>query len=350
MPRPPGGPGREGEGLPRAVREPKPPWSAVPVEIRAAVERLLGARVARATRAYGGYAPSATFRLLLADGRRAFYKGLHPGANEHMRSALPVEERVYRELGDRLGGWAPAYLGSVAHEVWPALLLEDLGPAAVPPWTASAVRDAAEDFARFHRRNLDASLPAWLSRTDWQQFADIWSRLRTQGDGLRSAAALAGRRADEAEEWLDVALPVLEAAALRVRDIPPPYTLLHEDTRSDNLRLVGGRLKLFDWNWASAGPPEFDAVALAESVAAEGGPDPEAVIARYEVVLSLRPEAVAATVAGFAAYFSAVAWRPPPPGLPRVRAVQRRQLKACLPWAARLLGLPAPGWVRAIRD
>lgn len=328
--------------------EPKPAWSSVPPDVRAETERLLGARVARATRAYGGYAPSATFRLRLADGRRAFFKGLHPGANEHMRRALPIEERVYRELGERIGPWSPAYLGSVRHEVWHALLLEDLGPATIPPWTASVTRDAARDFARFHLRNVEADLPEWLSRTDWQEFAEIWGRLRALEGGIRSAAALAGGRAEEAEEWLDVALPALEAAALHVCEIRTPYTLLHEDTRSDNLRLREGRLKLFDWNWASVGPAEFDAVALAESVAAEDGPEPEAVIAWYEEVLALRHEAVAACVASFAGYFTAVAWRPPVPGLPRVRSVQRRQMKACLPWAARLHGLSAPDWIRAI--
>ncbi len=38
------------------------------------------------------------------------------------------------------------------------------------------------------------------------------------------------------------------------------------------------------------------------------------------------------------------------PGLPRLRTVQRRQLKASLRWAARLLDLPAPAWVSAVAD
>lgn len=45
-------------------REAKPSWSMVPTAVRREVDRVLGAPVARAVRAYGGYAPSATFRLL----------------------------------------------------------------------------------------------------------------------------------------------------------------------------------------------------------------------------------------------------------------------------------------------
>ena len=61
-----------------SIREAKPIWSVVPEAVRAETERILGARVARAARAFGGYGPSATFRLILDDGRRAFFKGVYP--------------------------------------------------------------------------------------------------------------------------------------------------------------------------------------------------------------------------------------------------------------------------------
>ena len=38
------------------------------------------------------------------------------------------------------------------------------------------------------------------------------------------------------------------------------------------------------------------------------------------------------------------------PGLPRLRSVQRRQLKASLRWASQRLGLPYPSWLRAVPD
>jgi hypothetical protein len=50
----------------RIGAEPKSAWRAVPRAVRSQVEGLVGARVARALRVWGGYAPSPTFRLFLA--------------------------------------------------------------------------------------------------------------------------------------------------------------------------------------------------------------------------------------------------------------------------------------------
>jgi hypothetical protein len=107
---------------------------------------------------------------------------------------------------------------------------------------------------------------------------------------------------------------------------------------------------MFDWPFASVGPAEFDAAAFAQAVAAEGGPTPERVLAWYEEVVALRPGALDACIAGIAGLFADRAWRPPVPGLPRLRSIQRRQLKATLPWAARRLDLPHPEWIDAVPD
>src|SRR5579884_3898996 len=88
--------------------EPKPPWRSVHPAVRHAAEDILGARVRRATRAWGGYGPTPTYRLRLADGRAAFFKAVDPGANDHMHAAFRQEERVYAELGPLIGPWAPA--------------------------------------------------------------------------------------------------------------------------------------------------------------------------------------------------------------------------------------------------
>jgi thiamine kinase-like enzyme len=140
-----------------------------------------------------------------------------------------------------------------------------------------------------------------------------------------------------------------EKAALLLK-LRPPFAFMHFDTRSDNIRLQGKLLRLFDWNFACAGPIEFDAAAFAQSILMEGGPEPERVIAEYDLVLPLRPAALDASIAGIAGYFADRAWRPPVPGLPRIRSVQRRQLKASLGWAARHFGLPDPRWLAAVAD
>jgi hypothetical protein len=88
--------------------EAKPTWKQVPDGVRRLVASTLGADVVEAEQAWGGFAPSATFRLRLADGRRAFFKGAGDFANDHMRWALAREERVYREVGLPRPNWIEA--------------------------------------------------------------------------------------------------------------------------------------------------------------------------------------------------------------------------------------------------
>ncbi len=78
----------------RAGVEVKPPWRRVPQPVRRKVAEALGAPVARAQRVWGGYAPTPTFRLALAVGRRAFFKDTNHTSNDSSRYALAVEERA----------------------------------------------------------------------------------------------------------------------------------------------------------------------------------------------------------------------------------------------------------------
>src|SRR5436309_4801111 len=243
---------------------------------------MLRSRVARAERVYGGYAPSATFRLVLANGKRAFFKASYPlPADSAVRWVVDKEERVYRRLGTLISRWAPRFLGSFARLGWHVLLLEDLGPRTMPPWTPAKARRATRSYAEFHKSTLGRALPRGLSRTQHHDFAGFWGELAKTGE-IERVASLAHRGKDEAREWIDVVLPVprqLEDAHAKNK---PPFRLLHFDTRSDTSRCPGGLLRIFDWPFASVGPAEFDVAAYAQGVTAEGGPEPERVLAWYE--------------------------------------------------------------------
>jgi Ser/Thr protein kinase RdoA (MazF antagonist) len=130
-------------------------------------------------------------------------------------------------------------------------------------------------------------------------------------------------------EWLDSALPSLvgaEGAANLAGD-----SLMHVDVRSDNICFAGDRTILVDWNSACVGNPVVDVAFWLPSLALEGGPLPSE-------ILRDQPE-IAAMVAGF---FACRAGLPPIPTAPRVRQIQLAQLRAALPWAAEVLGLPPP--------
>ena len=336
--------------MPSPKREDKPPWSAVPSRLKADVARVLGSAVVRAVRTYGGYGPSATYVLTLADGRRAFFKGTYPlPKGSGVRWTLEQEALVYRRLGTMIQPWAPGYLGSVRAEGWHGLLLEDAGGVPVLPWTPVKAKRAARAYAAFHASTLGRSLPGWLSRTQHRGFAVFWRRIARDEAARDRLAGLAGRRSNEASAWLRTNIATLARAERVLRQAEEPFALLHFDTRSDNLRLNGSALRMFDWPFACVGPPELDVAAFAQSIAAEGGPTPEAVIGWYESVLPLRRAVLVGSVAGIAGYFADRAPRPAPSGLPRLRSFQRRQLSSSLAWAARALDLPAPSWLLTSR-
>lgn len=334
--------------MPQAGTEDKIPWQAVPVGVRQRVDEALGRTVVRGVRVWGGYGPTPTFRLQLADGSRAFFKGTNAASNEFARRALVREERVYRELGRLLGTWSPRCFDAFQLGDWHVLLLEDVGTATAPPWTPDLTRRLMHAYADFHASTLGAELPDWLPRLSNVARRLTWSRVADESDGLRVVAALAHGQEAEALTWLQAALPALSAAADAVAEFDEPYALLHGDTRSDNLRFRGGRLALFDWPSIKVGRPEFDLVEFAQTIAVEGGPDPDQLVASYEERLPLRTDALGACIAWWAAYFADLAWRLDIPGLPRLRPFQRRQLRVLLAWAARRLALPEPEWLDAM--
>jgi len=332
------------------IREEKPTWSQVPLSVRAETESRLASRVVRATRAYGGYAASATFRLMLANGKRAFFKaGYPPPPGSAAIFPIAQETRRYAALAPMVGRWMPRQLGAFRRDRWDVLLMEDLGAPTIPPWSTDKARRASRSYARFHARTLGTRLPRGLSRTQHRRFGMFWGNAGKTWE-LSRAATVAGRRADEAEEWLSVVLPTLRAAERDLVRAKPPFVALHFDTRSDNVRLVGDRLVMFDWPWASAGPAEFDLAAFAQAANAERGPEPERIVEWYKEVLRVRERELTGSIAGIAGYFTFAAWRPPLPGLPRLRSIQRKQLRASLAWAARHFALPEPRWLAAVPD
>ncbi len=87
---------------------------------------------------------------------------------------------------------------------------------------------------------------------------------------------------------------------------------------------------LVDWNLLCRGNAQIDRAFFVQTITVEGGPPP----------WELMPEADPGIVSVAAGFFADRAPAPPLPKAPRVRDVQLAQLRVCLPWAARVLGLP----------
>ena len=101
------------------------------------------------------------------------------------------------------------------------------------------------------------------------------------------------------------------------------------DVRSDNICFRDGRALLVDWNQTVLAHRDVDIACWLPSLHAEGGPAPE------EILPDAGP--LAAVISG---YFAERAGKPVIPTAPRVRVVQKQQLRTALPWAVRSLGLP----------
>ena len=114
-------------------------------------------------------------------------------------------------------------------------------------------------------------------------------------------------------------------------------TLLHFDTRADNLLIAGDRVFVIDWPHARVGAAFIDWLAMAPSVAMQGGPSPDELMSRFDLSAISRDrfDAVLCSVAG---YFVVGALEPPPPGLPTVRAFQAAQGEVALAWLRERLG------------
>lgn len=301
-------------------------WADVPEHVRDAVAGLLGAAVTAHEPQGGGFSPGAAERLLLADGRRAFVKAGNVALNEYTPGMYRREAEITAALPPQVpathlvdcyddGDWVALILADVdgrnPHVPWRSdelaaviatldQLADELTPA--PVIDVPTAREALELDAAGFRRLLDVG------------FADFEPLV-----------------AGHLPELLRLTDDSLEAVG--------GETLVHMDIRADNLLVrADGTVVLVDWPHACIGAAWLDSLLLLLNVAVYGGHDIDALTASTPVLARADPAAIDAALALLASYFSH-AWRqPPPPGLPTVRAWQKRQGDVVLPWLARRRG------------
>lgn len=87
-----------------------------------------------------------------------------------------------------------------------------------------------------------------------------------------------------------------------------------------------------DWPWGCIGPAWLDTVLLALNVIVHGGDGDQ-------LLRGIDPQSATDVIAGFVGFFLDISRQPPPPAIPTVRAFQRAQGDALLPWVrARMTG------------
>ena len=252
-------------------------------------------------------------RLVDATGRRAFVKAASTEVNPVTPSMHRREALVASQLPPELG--SPRVLGSYDDGTCVALVLEDVeGREPGVPDDLPAVLAALDRLAQ-------VPAPAWLPPVGPSLEGDFggWRRLAEAGEPV--------------EDWADAHLDRLVALEDHWPEAVSGDRLLHLDLRTDNMLLrPDGSVALVDWPGAAAGNPLLDVICLLPSTLLQGAHDPEALLQSTTAGRTADPDQVATLITAFAGRMEEHARRPPPPGMPTVRAFQAAQGRAARGW------------------
>jgi aminoglycoside phosphotransferase (APT) family kinase protein len=304
-------------------------WADLPAHVRDAVEGILGGEVVSAESQPGGFSPGTADRVVTASGRRAFVKAVSPAQNPVSPGMHRKEAWITAALPP--GTPAPKLLGSydsnsrsVAERGddgdWIALVLADVeGRHPATPWT---------------RPELDAVMSTLATMADLltpAPIAGLPPAVENLGGDFGGWVRVADDPPADLDSWTLDRLPEFIRRAERARDAVSGDTVVHLDVRADNL-LIGpsGEVTVVDWPHACRGARWLDRVLLLINVRLYGGHDCEALLRTIDGDL----DDMRSVLIGIAGYFVDNARRPPPPGIPTVRAFQKVQGDALLGWIA----------------
>ncbi|GAB2982733.1 hypothetical protein GCM10023080_056130 [Streptomyces pseudoechinosporeus] len=263
-----------GHGMPVATGSQRMTWAAMPREVTAGIERLLGSPVADAISQPGGFSEGLAARVRLANGRRAFVKATNsltaPAVADFHRREIAVSGQLPEEAP------APRMLDAYDDGTWVVLAFEEIrGHLPAQPWqreelarVLAAVTDMAEVLTP---SPVDEALLGEPRLGGWLAVADDAS-VRGKVGELSSWAA---RHFDE-------------LAALEENASLDGSTLLHGDLYPFNIMLTADRVFVVDWPHAWIGPRHCDAVTLMSS-ASLSGVDPQPIAEHHPLTRVLDP-------------------------------------------------------------
>lgn len=303
-------------------------FELVPATVRAWVERLAGGQLAQVRDLAGGFSPGCCTLVESEGGRRLFVKAVGTELNRESPDIHRREAAIAAALPEL--GSLPRLVDTYDDGDWVGLVFEPVSGAPPRiPWEAEQLDLVLGELAALH----EALTPCPI--------LEVETVSERHGGALRGWAALAGS-ADGAvlDPWTRRHLGrLVELERACPAAVDDGDTLVHMDIRSDNLLVGPGGVVFVDWPHAARGSGVFDVVAWASSVALEGGPDPEELLARYRPAAGSDPEATTAMVAAIAGYFTHHGSLPDPPGLPTLRAFQRAQGEVARAWLRTRTGL-----------
>ena len=303
------------------------PWEELPPAVRAEIEQRLGGAVVAARTQTGGFSPGVAARLELADGRRAFVKAVSPVPNAVAPTIYRREGRIVAAIP--ASAPVPRLLFMLDDPTgWVVLAFEDVeGRQPSMPWQDRELVDVLEAMAALAVDLTPSPLRPPLVADAAEGF----------GRDL-SWASLVAAPNPGLDRWSTRHLPELAALEAGAGEAARGETLLHFDLRADNMLLTNDGVRVIDWPHAHVGEAFVDLVWFAPSVAMQGGPRPQELVARYGPARDADATALDAVIAAVAAFFTAGSLQPPSPGLPTLRAFQTAQAEVARAWLAERIG------------
>lgn len=310
--------------LPAPIRTAvRAPWGALPAALRTGLADLLGG-IESADVQGGGFTPGLAARLRLADGERLFVKGIQA---DHV---LADKYRTEADTARALSAAAPAprlrWDGQLAD--WVVLVFNDVDGrhADLSPCSPdlAGVLETVSSLA-----DVLTPCPVDAPRAG-EELAEVVH-------GWRELAATPPTDLDDwTRRHLDV-LTDLETGWLAAAD---GDTLLHGDINASNLLVADGRVWLIDWAQPVRGAAWIDVADLVPHLILAGHSPAEAeqVVAASPVWRATDPGVVTSYAAAFAGYWARSCRYPAPPGVPHLRAYQRRAAQAACAWTSYRMG------------
>lgn len=295
-------------------------WADLPLEVRGAVEVMVGGAVVEAVSQVGGFSPGTADRVRTADGRCAFVKAVSLALNERSVALHRREARVTAALPARVP--APRFLGCYDDGEWVALVLEDIeGRHPATPWVPEELDRVLSVLADLAAVLSPPPLPGveWAAEFLAEDFAG-WHRIGA--DPPADLHPWAARHLDELCALAERGLAALSGD-----------TLVHTDIRADNILLSPqGGVTIVDWPWACRGPAWLDTLLLLINARLYGARDTHRLLIQHAAGTGADPHDLIAVLTGIAGFFTDAARQPPPKGLPTLRAFQRANAEAVLSW------------------
>jgi Ser/Thr protein kinase RdoA (MazF antagonist) len=305
------------------------PYATLPAAVRGWVEEQLGGPVTRVQDRVGGFAPGCAAVVATAD-RAAFCKATGSMPN-------PVSLELYRGERARLAALPqhPALPHPIAaadlelpDQVWAVTLLPALaGEPPAHPWTEPVARLVLNRLGELQTA-LATAVPSALPGTgDLVAFFGRWAEVADDpADCWRD------------HPWVASRLDRLQEVDARLQQAVVGPFPSHVDLRADNI-LVGvpdrpgaaPGVWFVDWAAARTAAPWVDPAILACDLVVSradrsqgGSMDVAGFLASHPVTAAIDPALRWAMMIGMAAAMRRLSLRPDPPGLPTIRAWQRR--------------------------